>query len=46
MSTATGYAVYSDTLERYVTGVHAKAADAEAQAGDAPEGHKHTTRKV
>lgn len=46
MSTATGYAVYDETLERFVTGVHSKAADAEAQAGDTPEGHKRTTRKV
>lgn len=41
-----GYAVYSDTLQRFVTGVHKTAAQAEAEAGDAPEGHEHTTRKV
>ena len=46
MSTATGFAVYDETLGRFVTGVHAKAADAEAEAGEAPEGHKRTTRKV
>lgn len=46
MSTATGYAVYDTTLERFVSGVHAKAADAEAEAGKAPEGHKRETRKV
>lgn len=46
MTTATGYAVYDETLARFVTGVHAKAADAEAEAGDAPEGHEHETRKV
>jgi len=46
MSTATGFAVYDDTLGRFVTGVHAKAADAEAEAGDTPEGHTRRTRKV
>lgn len=46
MSENKGFAVYDETLERFVTGVHDKAADAETAAGDAPEGHKRTTRKV
>lgn len=46
MSTATGYAVYDETLERFVSGVHDKAADAEAEAGKTPTGHKRATRKV
>lgn len=46
MSTATGHAVYDKTLERFVTGVHKTAAQAEAAAGDAPEGHERETRKV
>ena len=46
MSTATGYAVYDKTLARFITGVHRTAAKAEAEAGDAPEGHEYDTRKV
>lgn len=46
MSTATGYAVYDKTLGRFVTGVHRTAAKAEAEAGEAPEGHDRETRKV
>ena len=41
-----GYAVYSKTLGRFITGVHKAKADAEAEAGEAPEGHEHETRKV
>jgi hypothetical protein len=41
-----GYAIYSKTLGRFITGVHKTAAKAEAEAGDAPEGHEHETRKV
>lgn len=46
MSTATGYAVYDETLGRFVTGVHSTAAKAETEAGDTPEGHTRKTRKV
>lgn len=46
MSENTGHAVYDETLERFVTGVHDTAAKAEAEAGKAPTGHKFTTRKV
>lgn len=42
----TGFAVYDTTLERFVTGVYDKAADAEAAAPAAPKGHKRETRKV
>ncbi len=46
MSVNTGHAVYDTTLERYVTGVHKTAAQAETEAGEAPEGHTYVTRKV
>lgn len=46
MSTATGYAVYDETLERFVTGVYKTSTEAEKAAPEAPEGHKRTTRKV
>lgn len=41
-----GYAVYDETLARFVGGVHKTAAQAESDAGEAPEGHTYKTRKV
>lgn len=46
MSENKGHAVYDETLERFVGGVHDTAKAAEDAAGAAPDGHKFTTRKV
>jgi len=45
MSTATGFAVYDETLERFVTGVHDTQAKADAELVKV-KGHKYDTRKV
>lgn len=45
MSTATGYAVYDRTLERFVSGVHPTAKAAEDEVTKV-KGHRYTTRKL
>lgn len=43
---ATGYAVYDETLQRFVSGVQEKKADADKLAKNGPKGHTLKVRKV
>lgn len=44
--TATGYAVYDETLQRFTSGVQSKKADADKLAKNGPKGHTVKVRKV